>query len=252
MSIDLNADVGEGFGQYSIGYDEGVLKLVSSCNVACGFHAGDPIHIEKTILTALENGVKIGAHPSYPDLQGFGRRIMNLEQDELRSIILYQISAVKGIIESLGGSLSHVKPHGALYTHSALYPPHAEAIVRAIQLADDQLPLLGLGNTQHEKVAAENQVLFVKEAFADRNYDSKGGLVSRSRTHALIQDPHAVASQVLSICQHREVISEDNSAVPVNAESICFHGDHPNAVDNLKRTRALLAENEIAVKAFSQ
>ena len=227
-SIDLNCDMGESFGNYAIGNDDRILPYITSCNVACGFHGGDPVQIEKTIKKALAYGVQIGAHPGYPDLQGFGRRRMQIPVDELRAIVKYQIAAVKGITESLGGKLSYVKPHGALYNTAADESVVAQAIALAIREVSEEIALMGLAGSLTMKEAANaHNLRFIAEAFADRRYTINGRLQSRSVEGAVIHDPQSASNQVISIVKHKGVESNNNTFIELKAQSICIHGDNP-------------------------
>ncbi len=251
FSIDLNCDMGESYGNYKIGNDDRVMPYITSCNVACGFHGGDPLQIEKTIKNALKHGLQIGAHPGFPDLQGFGRRRMQIPADELRAIIKYQIAAVKGMTESLGGKLAYVKPHGALYNMAADDAQVAQSIVQAIQEIGQDIAFMGLaGSEQMEGIAKKVGVRFIAEAFADRRYTPNGRLQSRSIEGAVIHDAEKAAAQVLSLAKDKQVISSENTMVKINAQSICIHGDNPKVADILQTIGVLLRMNGIEKKAF--
>jgi len=251
LTIDLNCDMGESYGNYKIGNDDRIMPHITSCNVACGFHGGDPLQIERTIKNALKHGLQIGAHPSYPDLQGFGRRKMNVPLDELKAIIKYQIAAVKGITESLGGQLAYVKPHGALYNTAADEKKVAKCIVQAIKEIDEGLAFLGLAGSKEMKVMAKKAgIRFVAEAFADRRYTASGRLQSRRIDGAVIHHAKISAEQVLSLVKDQKVISNLNTPVKVKAQSICIHGDNPQIEDILAAIDAILSKNKIKKKAF--
>lgn len=251
LTIDLNCDMGESYGNYKIGNDDRIMPHITSCNVACGFHGGDPLQIERTIKNALKHDLQIGAHPSYPDLQGFGRRKMNVPPDELKAIIKYQIAAVKGITESLGGKLAYVKPHGALYNSAADDKKIAECIVNAIKEIDEDLAFLGLaGSKEMQTVAKKAGVRFVAEAFADRRYTASGRLQSRRIDGAVIHHAQIAAEQVLSLVKDEVVTSNLNTPVKVKAQSICIHGDNPQIEDILAAIDAILSKNKINKKAF--
>lgn len=252
MQIDINCDMGESYGRFKVGNDEEVFPYISSCNIACGFHGGDPLHIERTISKALQHGVQIGAHPSYPDLAGFGRRKMQLPREELKAIIKYQVAALKGMAESLGGRLAYVKPHGALYNTAADDESESTTIIRAIREIDPQLALMGLAGSTTERVAAREGITFIAEAFADRKYEANGRLMSRSKAGSVISDPEAAVAQVLSIILEQRVVSADGTSVPIRAESICIHGDSPAAVDILRTIDAALKEKGILKRSFAQ
>jgi UPF0271 protein len=233
--IDINCDMGESFGNYTIGNDNEIFPHITSCNVACGFHAGDPIHIENTIKSALKHNVRVGAHPGYPDLAGFGRRKMNIPFNELVSIVKYQIAALKSLTESHGGNLDYVKPHGALYNSAAKSKNESKAIVNAILNLDPELKFMGLAGSVMETVAKELGVEFIPEAFADRKYGEDGFLLPRSVPGSVINDADEAASQVLIIVNDRKLVTITGTIKEVNAKSICIHGDNPSAVSILKR-----------------
>ena len=251
LTIDINCDMGESFGNFRLGNDEKVFPYLTSCNIACGFHAGDPLHMERTVDLALKHGVQIGAHPSYPDLNGFGRRKMHLPPDELRTLVKYQIAALKGMVESRGGKLSYVKPHGALYNSIAHDPAEALSVIQAIQEMGGHLLLMGLAGSPIEKLAQAQGIPFVPEAFADRFYEADGRLRSRSLEKSVISDPLEAAQQVLSIVQNQHLQSWDGNKVPIQARSICIHGDNPKAVDLLKAIDDMLSQHGIHKQAFS-
>ena len=179
-SIDINCDMGESYGRYQLGNDEKMMSYISSCNIACGFHGGDPLVMERTLQQAIEHGVQIGAHPSYPDRSGFGRRKMDVDKQELKAIIKYQIAAIQGMAQSLNAKVSYVKPHGALYNRAASDPIEAATILKAIHEIDPELILMGLAGSLVEAMAHEKGQPFIAEAFADRRYDKNGQLVARS------------------------------------------------------------------------
>lgn len=249
MEIDINCDMGESYGHFKVGNDEQIFPYITSCNIACGFHGGDPLHIERTINNAVKHGVQIGAHPSYPDLAGFGRRKMQLSREELKAIIKYQVAALKGMAESLGGKLAYVKPHGALYNTAADDESEAITIIQAIREIDPQLALMGLAGSTTERVAMKEGIIFIAEAFADRKYESDGRLMSRSKAGSVISNPQEAADQVLSIVMKQRVISADGTSVPIRAQSICIHGDNPAAVDILQTLDLALREKGIDKKS---
>lgn len=248
VSIDINCDMGESYGHFKIGNDQQIIPYITSCNVACGFHGGDPLHIEQTIQMALEHHVQIGAHPSYPDLHGFGRRPMKLSAHELSATVKYQIAAIKGITESLGGKLKYVKPHGALYNTMAIDEKEALTVIKAIQAIDGQLAIMGLAGSKVEFLANKMSIPFIREAFADRRYTSAGTLTSRSEKNAVINDPQEAAQQVLSIIKKQKVYSNEGKAVVVKADSVCIHGDNPMAVEILKSIHSFLKQHQIVIQ----
>lgn len=230
MRIDLNADLGESFGMWKMGADEELMHHVSSVNVACGFHAGDPTIIRRTIETALKNKVKIGAHPSFPDRQGFGRREMKMSPSEISDFVLYQVAAIKSVTEALGGVLSHVKPHGALYNLAARDRNVADAIASAVRMIDPRLVLVGLAGSISLEAARDAGLACLAEAFADRTYRSDGSLTPRECENALIDDEKASVEQVLGMIERNVVTSTDGAEVRIEAGTICLHGDSPQAV----------------------
>lgn len=232
--IDINCDMGESFGRFKIGNDEALFPYINSCNIACGFHGGDPLSIEKTIKNAIKYGLKIGAHPSYPDLAGFGRRKMTIERTELIAILKYQIAAVRGLAESLGGKITYVKPHGALYNTAAKNEKEALTIMAAVEAIDSNLKTMGLAGSIMEQVARKHDIPFIAEAFADRKYMEDGTLMPRSQSGTTIENPSEAVEQIRSISQHNQVITASGKVIPIHAESICIHGDNPAAEAILK------------------
>ncbi|MEM9721604.1 MAG: 5-oxoprolinase subunit PxpA [Bacteroidota bacterium] len=251
LSIDINCDMGESFGNYRLGNDLRIFPYISSCNIACGYHAGDPLHMEQTIDRALAHQVQIGAHPSYPDLAGFGRRKMHIPANELRALLKYQIAALKGMVESRGGRLCYVKPHGALYNSLADNPEEGQALIDAMQEIDPELILMGLAGSGIEQQAAEANIPFVAEAFADRRYEDSGHLRSRSLEGAVIHDPQEAAEQVIALIKHHHVISYPGKQIPIRAQSLCIHGDNPQAVNILVAIDEALRQAGILKRAFS-
>jgi len=249
QSIDLNCDMGESFGAWKMGNDAALLDHVTSANIACGFHAGDPTTIRKTIELALEKKVAIGAHPGYPDLQGFGRRSMTIKPDEVFDLVLYQIAAIKGICESLGGRLHHVKPHGALYNQAVNDRDLSAAIARAVAKADPELVYFGLAGSQMLTDAEELGLRTAAEVFADRTYQPDGTLTPRSKPNALIHDTDESIEQVLQMVKSQTVRATNGGAVPIKAETICIHGDGAKALEFAKAIRHALAAADITVEA---
>ena len=243
--IDINSDVGESFGNFKVGNDAQLMPHLSSCNIACGFHGGDPYTIEKTIDLAIENGVKIGAHPSYPDLQGFGRRQMDIPIPELISILKYQIGALLSIVKSKGASLSHVKPHGALYNAAAQNKDISNAIIESIRAFGQEIPLMGLAGSVMQDSAELNNMPFISEAFADRRYNSHGKLLSRKIEGSVITDPKVAKLQVLEIVLNQRVQTHKGGFYTIDAKSICIHGDNPEALEIARAIDEGLGENNI-------
>lgn len=248
-TIDLNCDTGESYGRFRIGDDATLLPLVSSCNIACGFHGGDPLQIETTIRLALDAGVSLGAHPSYPDLQGFGRRKMQLPPAEVTALIRYQVAAVAGIARSLGGRLRHVKPHGALYNSAAADEAEAVAIAAAVHSLDATLALVGPPDSALQRAAEAYGLPFLREGFADRRYAADGSLLPRSVAGAVIDDPAEVVEQVLGIVKRNEIVTATGTKRPLRVDTICIHGDEPGASANALAIRRALAVQGVAIKA---
>lgn len=252
ITIDLNCDMGESFGVYNLGYDEQAMPYVTSINVACGFHASDPGNMMKTVRLAKKYGVAIGAHPSFPDLVGFGRRFMAASTEEIKADVIYQIGALMAMCKSEGLFLQHVKAHGALYNAAGDDIVVGRAIAEAIKAVDENLYMLCLGNSQMVAAAKEVGVKYVEEAFADRAYTSKGTLVSRKQAGAVIHDLEIVADRVLSMVKAKQVIGIDGTIVPIQAQTICVHGDTPGSVDMIKLIRQTMEKENIALQAFGR
>ncbi|MFI6905171.1 LamB/YcsF family protein [Nonomuraea sp. NPDC050394] len=251
MVIDLNADLGEGFGIWRLGDDLALLDIVTSANVACGFHAGDPVTIRRTCAAAVDRGVSIGAQVSYRDLAHFGRREMEVEPEELCAEVLYQLAAVDGIARAMGGRVSYVKPHGALYNRICRDPGQAAAVVDAVADYDPTLPILTLpGSVVHDLAAAEG-VPTINEAFADRAYTPEGTLVPRREPGAVIHEPAAVSARAVRMAVGQSVQAADGTPVAVSARSICVHGDTPDAVRLAQAVRDRLLEAGVVLQAFA-
>jgi UPF0271 protein len=231
MKVDLNCDMGESYGRFKIGNDAEVMKHITSCNIACGFHGGDPLTIQHTIADALKSNVNIGAHPSFPDLQGFGRREMSIQEEELVAIIKYQIAAVKGMVEAAGEQLVHVKPHGALYNLAARDMTTALAVVEAIRGIDENLTLFGPPNSCLARAAGKGGLSFWNEVFADRNYNDDLSLVSRQEHNALIKDKHQMYEHVERMLLTGKVKTIEGNLKDIKADTICIHGDQPGAAE---------------------
>lgn len=249
--IDLNSDLGESFGQWQMGNDEAILSVVSSANVACGFHAGSPEGILKTLKAAKENGVAVGAHVGYPDLVGFGRRNMDIASSELTADVIYQIGALKGLAAAAGSEVLYVKPHGALYNTIAHDKRQATAVVEAIKAIDNKLILVALAGSPLISWAQESGLNVVAEAFADRAYNSDGTLVSRKLAGSVLHDPKIVAERMLQLVQEGGVISIDGKFTPIDAGSICVHGDSPGALEMAQQVRSILEKQGIEIYGFA-
>ncbi len=231
MEIDINCDLGESFGNYPVDNDQAIMPFISSANIACGFHAGDPVTIEKTIKSAIKHNVGIGAHPGYHDIEGFGRRPMKISNEELRASILYQVGAIKSMAEALGGKLQHVKPHGALYNAAATDFEMAKVIAHSIRMIDDSLTLICLSNSEMIRAAKEVGISYASEAFADRAYNDDGTLVSRNIPGAVLHNTDQVIDRVLQMITDKTVVTLSGSVIPIQADTICIHGDNEMALN---------------------
>ncbi len=249
--IDLNADLGEGFGRWRLTDDAGLLSVVSSANVACGFHAGDPSTMRRVCAEAAERGVTLGAQVSYRDLAGFGRRAMEVPEDELADEIAYQIGALRVFAEAAGTRVAYVKPHGALYNRTVRDEAQARAVVRGTLLAGGGLPVLGLPGSLLLEAAEEAGLPAVAEAFADRGYTPRGTLVPRREPGAVLHDADAVVAQALDIALRGEVTAAGGGRVATDARSLCVHGDSPGAVALARRVREALEAAGARIEAFA-
>lgn len=249
-AIDINCDMGESYGRFQVGNDRELLPYVTSCNIACGFHGGDPLTMEQAIALAIHHNVKIGAHPSYPDLMGFGRRKMDISYPILKAYIKYQVGALCKMVEAANYNLTHVKPHGALYNTAAQDQQTAMAIIDGVKEIDPNLYIMGLAGSNFEKLAREQNVKFIAEAFADRRYTDKGTLQNREHENAVIYEPGEAALQVLNIVTTSTVKTISESSIDIKAQSLCIHGDNPNAVDILKSISLILDANDIKKESF--
>jgi UPF0271 protein len=248
MRIDLNSDVGESYGAWSLGQDEALIPLVTSANIACGLHAGDPVVMARTVQLALSAGVAVGAHPGYPDLQGFGRREMAMAPEELEAAIIYQIGALAGIAGAAGSQLRHVKPHGALYNRAAVDRSVAEVVAAAVRAYPADLVLVGLAGSFLPEAGREAGLPVAAEAFADRAYERDGTLRSRRLPGAVLSRPADAAAQAVSIARDGHVRSHDGGIVPVHADTLCVHGDTPGAPEYARAVRRALEEAGVAVE----
>jgi len=251
LRIDLNADVGESFGAYAIGHDQGLMKSITSANIAAGFHAGDPSVLRATIRRAKANGVAVGAHPSFPDLAGFGRREMKMSPHEVEDLVLYQIAAVAGVAQVEGLTLQHVKPHGALYNMAARDALLAGAIAKAVAAFGRGLILLGLPGSELLKAGKAAGLRVAGEVFADRAYEADGSLVTRSRLGSIIHDVDAVVARAVGMAKDGTVEAIDGTRIPLQADTICVHGDTPGADDLAAKLRAALQAAGILVKPLA-
>lgn len=250
-TIDLNADLGESFGVWRLGDDDAMLRVVTSANVACGFHAGDPAGLARTCRAAVDSGVRVGAQVGYRDLAGFGRRYIDVAAEDLTADVIYQIGALQALARAAGSAVSYVKPHGALYNTAVNDEVQARAVAQAVHAVDPSLPVLGLADSALFAAARDLGLRCVPEAFADRAYRPDGALVSRRDRGAVIHDPEEVSERVAMMVARGEVTAIDGSVIPITAESICVHGDSPGAVEIATAVRERLAADRVDVKPFS-
>ncbi|OSC23515.1 hypothetical protein B8W69_23835 [Mycobacterium vulneris] len=248
--IDLNADLGEGFGVWRLGDDDAMLGIVTSANVACGFHAGDPAGLLRVCGSAAARGVRIGAQVSYRDLAGFGRRFIDVAGEDLIADVVYQIGALQAIAHAAGTSVSYVKPHGALYNTIVTHPEQAAAVAEAVRLVDAGLPVLGMAGSAFFDEADRRELRTVAEAFADRAYRSDGRLVSRREQGAVLHDPAEIADRVADMVTSGRVTATDGTQLALKAESVCVHGDSPGAVQIAAAVRDRLEASGVEIGAF--
>jgi 5-oxoprolinase (ATP-hydrolysing) subunit A len=248
--IDLNADLGESFGVWRLGDDDAMLAIVTSANVACGFHAGDPAGLLRVCRSAAERGVRIGAQVSYRDLAGFGRRFIDVTAEDLIADVVYQIGALQAIAHASGSAVSYVKPHGALYNTIVTHREQGAAVAEAVRLVDPTLPVLGMAGSAFFEEAGRHGLRTVAEAFADRAYRPDGRLVSRREPGAVLHDPAAIADRVVTMVTSGRVSAIDGSLVVVSVESVCVHGDSPGAVQIATAVRDRLKAAGADIRAF--
>ncbi|TVT52808.1 LamB/YcsF family protein [Amycolatopsis rhizosphaerae] len=249
--MDLNADLGEGFGQWGLGDDEALLRIVTSANIACGFHAGDPGTMRRACRLAVQHGVAIGAHVGYRDLAGFGRRFLDVEPRTLVDEIIYQISALSGIARSVGGTVTYVKPHGALYDALGRHEAQARATVTAIRQCGEDLAVLGLAGSPWLGLARQAGLKTLSEAFADRAYTPDGKLVSRREPGAVLMDEQQIAERCVRLATGQPIEAIDGTPITVRADSVCVHGDTPGAVAIAQAVRARLLAEGVPLSAVS-
>jgi len=248
-TIDLNSDLGESYGQWRMGDDQAMLKLISSANIACGFHAGSPAALLATLKSAVKEGVMVGAHVSYPDLVGFGRRNMDIASDELTADVIYQIGALQGLAQAAGTRVGYVKPHGALYNTLAHDTRQAQAVIDAILAIDPTLTLVGLAGSPGLVLAQQQGLNTLAEAFADRAYHRDGTLVSRREKGSVLHDAKQVAQRMLSLVTDGGLMSVEGVFTPIQADSICVHGDSPDAVAMAAEIRTCFEANGYQIKS---
>lgn len=247
MKINLNADMGEGFGAYDIGNDEALLGIIRSANVACGFHAGDPVVMRRLVMRAKDEGVSIGAHPGFNDISGFGRRRIDMKPDELEYAVAYQIGALQAMAAYAGLAVTHVKPHGALNNMAAENGDLAQAIGRAIKTVDPGLIYVALAGSEMQKAGEALGLTVACEGFADRLYDDDGNLTSRKIPGSVIRDPQVARDRVVQMVQEQAVTSRNGKTIPCRIDSICVHGDEPTAVEVARVVRQGLEQAGIQV-----
>lgn len=249
--IDLNSDLGESFGAWTLGQDEALMTSMTSANIACGFHAGDPGVMRRTVGLAKQHGVAIGAHPGFPDLIGFGRRDMDVAPQDVEDLVLYQLAALAGIAKAHGMSLQHVKPHGALYNRACRDAALARAIARAVSAFDRTLVLFGLPQSELINAGRREGLTVAAEAFADRAYESDGSLVSRGKPGSVIHDTGEVVARAVTMVRDRVVVAADGSILPLEVETLCLHGDTPGSGELARRIRLGLEAAGITVASLN-
>ncbi len=250
VSVDLNADLGESFGTWQLGDDDAMLALITSANIACGFHAGDPATLSHSCQEAAKRGVRIGAQVGYPDRAGFGRRFIDVTPSDLVADIIYQIGALQALARAAGTCVSYVKPHGALYNTIVNHHEQARAVAEAVHAVDPALPVLGLAGSVFFEEAERLGLRTVPEAFADRSYRPDGQLVSRRERNAVLHEPDEIAERVASMVLSGRVVAVDGSIIPIAVESVCVHGDSPGAVQIAIAVRDRLASDGVELTAF--
>lgn len=249
-NVDLNSDLGESFGTYKIGLDEEILRYVTSVNIACGFHAGDPSVMNKTVKMALLNKVAIGAHPGLQDLIGFGRRNIAITPREAYDIMIYQIGALNGFVKAEGGTMHHVKPHGALYNMAAKDKDLAEAIAEAVYRIDPELVLYGLSGSELIKAGEKIGIKTASEVFADRTYQIDGTLTPRKQKNAMVTDKDEAVRRVENMIKNKKIICEQGKEIGIKADTVCIHGDSQNALEFASKINGHLRKSGILIKAF--
>ena len=252
MIVDINSDLGESFGAYKIGMDEEVIQYVTSVNVACGWHAGDPVVMEKTVKLAKKFGVAVGAHPGFDDLQGFGRRKMYLPADEVRVLVKYQIGALMAFLKSEGMKMQHVKPHGALYNMAMADSAMAKAVCQAIYEVDPEIILLAPAGCEMDRAAKEAGIRMAYEVFADRAYQEDGSLVPRSRDGAVLHDTEEVLKRTIKMVKEKKVTTIDGQEIDIKADSICVHGDNESALKLVASIREGLKNAGVEIRNFGK
>lgn len=248
--IDLNSDLGESFGAYRLGMDREILKHISTANIACGFHAGDPLIMDKTVRSARDNNVSVGAHPGFPDLNGFGRRKMDVSLEELEAMVIYQVSSLIGFARKYGVKVNHVKPHGAMYNMAAKDMEMARAIAKAVKVVDSNLILIGLSGSCLVKAGEEIKLKVCNEVFADRAYSEDGSLVARGVDGAVIHDSNIAISRVLKMVKEGKVNAINGKEIAIKVDSICVHGDNPQALKFVQDIVKCLSKENIEIRSY--
>lgn len=248
--VDLNSDLAESFGAYRIGMDEEVIPCITSANLACGFHASDPVVMERSVRLCRENGVAVGAHPGFPDLQGFGRRNMNIPPEEIKAMVQYQIGALSAFCKAEGIRMQHVKPHGALYNMAAKDRSMAEAVCRAVAAVDPAMYVMAQAGSRMEEAALEMGLKVIREVFADRAYEEDGSLVARNRPGAMITDEELAIRRVITMIKEGKVTAVTGKEIEIAADSVCVHGDGEKALLFVQRLNRAFEEEGIKQKNF--
>lgn len=251
VQVDLNCDLGESFGNYKLGNDELILPLITSANIACGFHAGDQHVMNETVKKAVEYNIHIGAHPGFQDLNGFGRRNMDVTPKEVYDLVIYQLGALSGFCKIHNTKIYHVKPHGALYQMGAKNPEIADAIVKAVKDFDDQLLFVGLSNSELIESCIRHNLTYKSEVFADRAYEDNGQLVSRKKEGALIKDTEKAVAQVIKMVKESKVKTINGNEISIEADTICVHGDGQHALDFVKEIVNQFKSESIQISAMN-
>ncbi len=250
-TVDLNADCGESFGPWNMGDDPAILSIVTSANVACGFHAGDPDTMLETFATAKERGVSVGAHPGYEDLTGFGRRIIPMKPEAIETMVAYQIGAAVAMSAMAGHPISHVKAHGALSNHAMVDPDAANAVAAAVRAVDPNLTLLAIATTELERAGREAGLKVASEIFADRAYEANGLLMSRAKPGSVLSDGDDAASRIVAMVKEGAIIAHDGTRIPTAIHSICVHGDNPHAIAIASTVRTALEGAGVTLAPFA-
>jgi len=252
MKIDINCDMGESFGRYSLGNDAQLITRITSASIACGLHAGDPLVMQHTVRLAQENGVGIGAHPAYPDLQGFGRRVMDLTPEEIEAFVLYQVGALAAFTRSAGVDLAHIKVHGALYNYASTHLPAAQAIARGVRRFSQELILVGLAGSLMIQAAADSGLRFASEGFPERAYNPDGSLMSRKLPGAVLDSPEEAARQAVKLANEGIRVTSGSHSETFKVDTLCIHGDSPNAIAVSEAIYNALKAQQLDLVSLSQ